>query len=264
MMGSNQSYIAPIPVLSAFIIAEDEADRLPKTLTSLVNLVDDLVLVDSGSQDDTLSIAREFGARTFERAWQGYGPQKRHAEGLCRHDWVLNIDADEVVTPELAEEIRALFRGGAPAKNFFRIRIREVLPGRQAPRRFGKVYDPVRLYNRRAGRYADSPTHDRVMVPKGAAIGQLSGHLIHYSFRSLSHFIYKLNRYSDLQVETQKAAPLWQLRLRLFIEFPFTFAKIYFVRGLITDGRVGFVFAMTYAFARFARIAKFIEQQERR
>ena len=100
--------------LSAFLIVKNEAERLPRTLEALRGLADEIVVVDSGSTDATVEIATSFRARVFIREWPGYGPQKRFAEDQCCHNWLLNVDADEVVTPELATEIRSTIeaRGG--------------------------------------------------------------------------------------------------------------------------------------------------------
>src|SRR5215212_11290934 len=98
--------------LSIFIIAKNEADRLPETLRAVRDLTDDLVLVDSGSTDGTQEVAAEIGVRVVYNPWPGYGLQKRFGEDQCRHEWLLNLDADEVVSPELLAEIRALFVHG--------------------------------------------------------------------------------------------------------------------------------------------------------
>src|ERR671928_1972393 len=107
--------------LSVFIIARNEADRLGATIRAVRELTDDLVVVDSGSTDGTQAVAEALGARVIHNPWPGYGPQKRFAEEQCRHDWLLNLDADEVVPPELAENIRALFAAGEPPLPAYRI-----------------------------------------------------------------------------------------------------------------------------------------------
>ncbi len=123
----------PVPDLSIFIIARDEADRIGRTIAAVRDLSDDIVLVDSGSQDDTVAIAEALGARVLHNDWPGYGPQKRFAEDQCRHNWLLNIDADEVAPPDLVEEIRRSLAGGAPGIDGFRIRIAEIFPGEERP-----------------------------------------------------------------------------------------------------------------------------------
>src|SRR5690606_1893779 len=112
-----------------FIITKNEADRIGETIRAVRGLTDDLVVVDSGSTDATQAIAEELGARIVFNAWPGYGPQKRFAEEQCRHAWLLNIDADEVVPPDLAAEIQTLFARGEPPCQAYRIGIAEVFPG---------------------------------------------------------------------------------------------------------------------------------------
>src|SRR3712207_2493548 len=129
--------------LSIFIIAQNEADRLPETLRAVRDLTDDLVLVDSGSTDGTQAVAQEFGARVIYNPWPGYGQQKRFGEDQCRHPWLLNIDADEVVPGSLAAEIRALFAEGEPERRAYRIRIAEIFPGERAPHALAYALAPV-------------------------------------------------------------------------------------------------------------------------
>ena len=96
--------------LSCCIIAHNEGDRIERCIRAAQPIVDEIVVVDSGSTDDTVAKAKALGAKVFYNAWDGYGPQKRFAEDCASHDWILNLDADEVVTPELAREIAALMR----------------------------------------------------------------------------------------------------------------------------------------------------------
>ena len=214
--------------LSAFVIARNEADRVARCLGPLLELAEEVILVDSGSQDDTVAKAEALGARVIHNDWPGYGPQKRFAEEQCRNDWLLNLDADEVVTPELAAEIRGLFAKGEPPASFYRLKVLEVLPGREKPLKRGRVYRIIRLYDRRAGRYAAHPTFDRVEVPPGADVETLVAPLLHHSFRSLSHMVEKLNRYSDEQAAAADGKSHWGLRLRLLFESPLFLRKVLF------------------------------------
>ncbi|HVL73280.1 MAG TPA: glycosyltransferase family 2 protein [Beijerinckiaceae bacterium] len=252
--------MTPLP-LSIFIIARDEADRIGDTIRAVRALTDDLVVVDSGSTDGTQAVAQALGARVVENPWRGYGPQKRFAEDQCRHDWVLNLDADEVAPPELVSEIRALFAGGEPDRDAYRVPIAEIFPGEGRPHPWAYTLKPVRLYRRSRGRYAASPVHDRVELAPGARVGRLAGVLHHYSVRSLGDQIAKLNRYSDQQAddleERRQAIPTW----RVFVEFPAAFLKAYVGRRHFVRGVYGFLTAMNYAVSRHLRVAKHVERR---
>ncbi len=247
--------------LSIFVITRNEADRLPRTLEAVRALSDDIVVVDSGSTDDTVAIAERLGARVIHRDWEGYGPQKRFAEAQCRHPWLLNLDADEWVPPHLGDEIRALFATGAPTADAYKIRIAEVFPGEAAPHPFAYALPPVRLYRRDIGQYSASPVHDRVDLAPGARVGQLKGVVHHFSVRSIGDQIDKLNAYADQQVADLalrgKSIPVW----RVFFEFPAAFFKAYVLRRHFIRGTYGFITAMNFAFFRWLRVAKDYERR---
>ncbi|KAF0231441.1 MAG: family 2 glycosyl [Beijerinckiaceae bacterium] len=247
--------------LSIFIITRNEADRLPRTLAAIKALSDDIVVVDSGSTDDTVALAAATGARTLYRDWEGYGPQKRFAEEQCRHQWLLNLDADEWIPPHLADEIRVLLAGNGPMADAYEIRIAEVFPGEAAPHPLAYALPPVRLYRRDKGRYSASPVHDRVDLAPGARVARLKGIIHHFSVRSIGDQIAKLNAYADQQVSDLaargKSIPTW----RLLVEFPAAFFKAYILRRHFVRGFYGFITAMNFAFFRWLRVAKDYERR---
>lgn len=247
----------PVPV-SCFIIAKNEADRIGPVIESVAGWVDEVVVIDSGSTDGTVEIARDLGARVVHNDWPGYGPQKRFGEDQCRNDWVLNLDADEVPTDELCQEMIALFDQGDPPTAFFRFRIKLVYPGDSHPRIWADFHNYIRLYDRRAGRFSESPVHDTVQ-PAGGRTVQLRGAAYHFSYRSFSYLVEKLNSYGDLQARTIRKQNPTLLALRLPFEFPVAFTKYYLLRRHFTGGRKGFTFAMINSFFRFLRVVKLLE-----
>ena len=250
--------------LSIFIITKNEADRIGATLDAVRDLSHDIVVVDSGSDDDTCAIAQARGARVVVNAFAGYGPQKRFAEDQCHEPWLLNIDADEICPPALVSEIRSLFEAGEPPHRAYRVPIAEQFPGEGAPHRWSYTIAPVRLYRRDAGRYSASTVHDRVDLAQGVSVGRLRHRIHHRSIRSLSDELRKLNAYSDMQVADLeargKALPAW----RMVSEFPFAFLKAYFLRRHVLRGRYGFLTAMNHAIYRHMRIAKHLERRWRK
>jgi glycosyltransferase involved in cell wall biosynthesis len=249
-----------VPV-SVFVIARDEADRIGPVIAAVRDWVDEVIVVDSGSTDGTADVAAGLGARVVGSDWKGYGPQKRFAETLCRNTWLLNLDADEVVTPALAEEIREVFASGQPACDAYKIRIAEVFPGDTRPAPFAYHLAPVRLYRVDRGRYSESTVHDRVVLEPGTRVGRLTNAVHHFSTRSLSHQLAKLNRYSDMQVADATARGRRIGTVRLWLEFPLAFLKAYVLRRYLFRGAYGYAMAINYAFFRHIRLAKLHERQ---
>ena len=245
--------------ISVFLITRNEEARLPRTLAAL-DWADQIVVVDSGSTDGTEEIAQAAGAEFYHRDWAGYGPQKVFAEGLCRNDWVLNIDADEVVTPELAAEMQAVAASGADPAGY-NIRILNVYPGDQKPRPFANDYNVVRFYHRAAGGYRDHALFDRVVLTGPER--QLKAPIHHHALMSFHHFVEKENAYSTYVAQVAERRSRAGLIVRLVFEMPLSFLKFYFLRRHVFGGWKGFMFALSAAFCRALRLAKLLEAQER-
>ncbi len=245
--------------VSVFIIALNEADRIGATLASVHPIADEIIVIDSGSTDGTAEVCARYGATVVPHAWEGYGPQKRFGETQCRNDWVLNLDADEVLSPALTDALRTLDFSA----DGYRLSIADALPGEPLPGRFAHTTHAVRLYRKSRGSYANSTVHDRVHFPKDATIVALQQRVYHYSMRSVSHAIEKLNRYTTMLANDlttrEKHIPFFYARL---LTEPCTaFFKSYVLRGDILRGWSGFINAWIYAFSRFARLAKHFESR---
>ncbi|WP_439527686.1 glycosyltransferase family 2 protein [Pannonibacter sp.] len=248
--------------LSVFIIARDEADRIADTIRSVKDWVDEVIVIDSGSVDATVAVAEAEGARVVFNAWPGYGPQKRFGEDQCRNDWLFNLDADEVVTSGLAEEIRALMgAGGHLAADGWRVMIRDVYAHEDEPASWAYGYHQIRLYDRRRGRFSASTVHDTVRPEPGARLADLKGIVAHHSIRSLTFQVEKYNRYSTMQVTDMRVRGRSLPRWRLLTEFPFAFLKAYVARKYMRYGWWGLILSLNYAHARFLRVAKAYEAE---
>lgn len=242
--------------ISAFIIAKNEADRIHRAIISVRGLVDEVIVIDSGSTDGTVKIAQQLGAKTCFHEWAGYGPQKIYGETLCRNKWVFNLDADEEATPDTVAEIRALFARGEPAHKAFAMKTICVFPFEDRPRRFAVTMTHGRLYHRDYAGFKDSPIHDSVVLKDGGELKLLKHGLNHYIFRSHAHTVEKVNFYSTMQAEDLFKQGRNPSALRILFTPPWAFFKAYVLRGYVFYGLDGVIRSYIYAFSRLLRIAK--------
>jgi glycosyltransferase involved in cell wall biosynthesis len=243
---------ARAPRLSAFLIVHDEERYLPGCLDSLRGLADEIVVLDDGSSDRTVEIARAAGARVEHREFDDFGHQKQAALALARGEWVLSIDADERVTPELAEEIRRVLADPAAADGYW-IR-REILYLGARLRHGGAGSDWVlRLARRGRTRFALLPVHEHLLVD--GPTRRLRGTMDHLKYRTLDEHIRTMNRYTTVIAERKRERggrfQPWHL-LRIHWEL---FVRLVVKLGIL-DGRAGIVWAGMAAFYGFLKYAK--------
>lgn len=256
--------------LSVIIITLNEAGHIGECLDS-VAFADEIIVVDSGSTDATRDIAAARGAKvTLTDDWPGFGPQKNRALDRAGCDWVLSIDADERVTPELAAEIRAVLRasaGGEPAAggaavppggepSAYRIARLSNFGGRWI-RHSGWWPDHVlRLFRRGTARFKDVAVHESVVTDRPVAT--LKEHFLHYPYDSLEQFIAKINHYSSEAAAMMHARGRRTSVLNAWAHAFWTFVRIYVLRKGFLDGREGFILAMMGAAGSFFRYTKLL------
>ncbi len=246
-----------IPV-SVFIITKNERDRIAKPINSVIDWVEEVIVVDSGSDDGTQELAKNLGARVVFNEWHGYGPQKIFGETLCKNKWLLNIDADEEITPELAEEIRSIFYNKSPEFHAYRMKIQIMSRFAERPFKCAPYHNQIRLYQIDHAGFKSSTVHDSVVAKEGieCKIAQLKNIVLHRSFRSYEHAIAKINRYSGMQAEDMVLRGKKPCGFRIVFEPFIGFWKGYFVRRYCFMGVDGFIEAFIYAFARTLRLMK--------
>jgi glycosyltransferase involved in cell wall biosynthesis len=184
--------------LSACIITFNEADRIARCLEG-VSFCDEIVIVDSHSSDQTREVATRLGARVIERDWPGYRSQKQHATDAARHEWILSVDADEWVTPQLRAEILELKTQGFRGVDGYAIPRLTVYLG--APLRHGNSWPDrkIRLYRRGAARWVGYEVHEKIAVT--GAVGNLRAHLEHDAYRCLDEHLLRADRYARMMAE---------------------------------------------------------------
>jgi glycosyltransferase involved in cell wall biosynthesis len=248
------------PALSVVVITRNEEARIRACLDS-VAWADDIVVVDAESEDKTVRIAREVTERVFVQPWPGFAAQKNFAIEQATGEWVLSLDADETVTPELREEILALLRGGPPLDGYA-MRRRNIFWGRWV--RHGGLYPDwqVRLFRKGRGRFADLAVHEAVRV--AGPTGRLAGVLEHRSYADVSDFLERANRYSTLAAE-EWARSGRPVRVSDLVLRPLgRFLGMYVVARGFLDGWRGFLLAVLYAYYVFVRSAKAWERTKDR
>ena len=247
---------APLPI-SCFIVAMNEADRIEAALTSVKNLADEIIVVDSGSSDNTVEIAKSYGAKTFYREWDGDGGQKRFAEEQCRNDWLLNIDADEWLELNLVWNIYKLFEKTEPNKAVYCLKRGDIYFGDRHLRWHMNLERVPRLYDKRKVRFTPITLHTSLPRLKGQT-GVLDGILFHAHARKIGDMIQKEMNYARTGMRDK---PLFTLLLRLFLDFPQCFLKHYILRRHIFGGKKGFIYSMVRGYVRFLRTAMELEKK---
>jgi glycosyltransferase involved in cell wall biosynthesis len=239
--------------LSVVVITRDAARELAECLASAPFAAEALV-VDSGSGDDTVEVARRSGARVIERGWPGFGKQKQFAVDAAMHDWVLCLDADERVSLPLAASIRDTLARGAPAAAAFALARRNRFLGRWLAHGEGYPDWTVRLFDRRRARWSDDAVHERVIVE--GTVERLGGDLLHASAESLDAYIAKQNHYTTLQAAALHARGDRASAVRVALAPLARFVRFYVFKLGFLDGVAGFAHIAIGAFASFLKYAK--------
>ena len=243
--------------LSVAIITLNAATQLDACLQS-ARFGDEIVVVDSGSSDGTQALAQRHGARVVHQDWLGFGPQKQFAVDAASHDWVLCLDADERVTPELQAAIEYALKD--PSTAAFRFARCNRFLGRYL--RHGEGYPDwsLRLFDRRQARWSDDAVHEKVITQ--GRIGELPGDLLHDSAESLASYLTKQNRYTtlaaDMAFATGKRASLGRIAFSPLLRF----IKFYFIRQGFRDGLPGLIHIVIGCCNSFMKYSKIFERQK--
>ncbi|MCS7152935.1 MAG: glycosyltransferase family 2 protein [Bacteroidia bacterium] len=216
--------------LSAVLITYNAAKHLQRTLKALHEVADEIIIVDSGSQDGTKAIALQFPkVRWFERPFEGYGQQKNYANSLARGRYILSVDADEELSPELRQAI--LQEKGYWKADAYRMLRVAIYCGAEI--RAGDWYPDwkVRLFRRDIGRWSEDPVHERLIIPKGSKVAALSGEMWHYTYDTPEENLLRTSKYARLQAEFLYKSGYKSSWARGFFRFFYRFVKSLFLKG---------------------------------
>lgn len=240
--------------ISVVIITKNEEENLARTLKS-VAWCDEIIVVDSGSTDNTIEIAKQFGAKVFYNTFEGFGKQKAFAVNHAKNNWILNIDADEVVSDELRNSL--LTFSTINVASGYIVSISHHFLGTKF--RFGRecTLKRVRFFNKEKGNFNDSKVHEKVELQGN--IETLNGELIHHSYKSIKHYFEKFNQYTDnAAFELHKKKKRRPLLLNSIL-FPFYFINIYLIQLNILNGVAGLVWSLFSAFYTYVKYCKLEE-----
>lgn len=248
--------------ISAVLIVKNEADSLAACLDRLT-WVDEIVVVDSGSSDKTVDVARRYTDKVFTATeWSGFGVQRQRAQSYATGEWVLMVDADEILTPELIAEIETVISDDRSLDSVYALPRLSYCFGRFI-RHSGWYPDyVVRLYPRQRAGYNAARVHEKLEYPEGLTLKRLHGDMLHYTYRDLEHYLVKSAHYASewaLQREQRgKRASL----LQGFLHGVGCFVRMYIVRAGFLDGRQGLLLALLSAHSTFVKYADLWVRQQ--
>ena len=245
--------------LSVVIITYNEEENILRCIHSVKDLADEILIVDSFSTDHTVEICNSSACKVFLHPFEGYGQQKQFGVDQASNNWILSLDADEVITDELKQEIRTLLQqetipcGGyqIPFYLFYMGRILRHTRGRN-----------LRLFDRTKGRFRYVKVHESVDV--NGPVGMLKEKIIHYSYRDLSHHIQKINTYTTRAAEGYIARGRTFSKAWVAFKFPIGFFIFYIIKLGILEGYPGFLWSFFAAFYGSVKVAKTIEMHEKK
>ena len=251
--------------ISVVIICRDEAHIIGKTIKSVQQITDDVVVVDSGSTDETQQIVRSTGARLIETGWDGYGANKNKGVTIAKYDWILSIDADEIVDNELVSQLQTIIFTAIPI--VYNIRFRAFWGEKMI--RFGEWTNDqhIRLYNRNHSAWNVAAVHEGLVLPKGTTIITLKGFIHHFTSQNLEDFTTKTKLYALLNAEKYYQQGKKAGWIKCNVATGFSFIKNYFFRLGFLDGEAGFIVAKMnawYTWLKYVRLRELRKAENRK
>ena len=238
-------------MLSVIIITKNESDHIGRCLKS-VSWADEIIVLDSGSTDDTVSICKQFTPHVYETDWPGFGPQKQRALDKATGDWVLSIDSDEQITEELKLEIQQAVK--TDAITGFEIPRLSSYCGRQIKHGGWWPDHVLRLFQRNAGHVTDSLVHERIIVE--GTTGRLKSPILHESFTSAEEVLSKINSYSSLNAKMLNGKNAQSSLAKAILRASWTFFRTYIIKASFLDGEQGLMLAISNAEGAYYKYVK--------
>lgn len=240
--------------VSVVVVCKNEAHTIADVVSSVLPLTDDVVVADNGSKDATIEVANKAGAKVITLEWKGFGPTKNAANNAALYDWILSLDADEMVDTELLQQLNTL-----PFKNtneVYELRFRNYLGNKLI--RFGAWGNDkhIRIFNRKKVNWNDEYVHEELIFPPNIKKITLNGFVLHKTAHSVEEFYSKMMIYADLNARRYFKNGKKGYLITLWINPVFDFVKNYFFRLGFLDGSEGFSIARIHAYYTYLKYAK--------
>ncbi len=246
--------------ISATLISYNEEAKIERALASLAGIVDEIVVVDSFSTDSTVEICRRYTDRVIQRAWTGYRDQKQFAVERATHDWILSVDADEVVSEDLRDELKRWRTGSGADAAGYRIRRRTFFLGRWIDHTSWAADWQVRLFDRGAARWEGRRVHESVQVR--GRVGRLDGVLEHYTYASVSEYLVQLENFSRLAAADALERGRRSSWSRMLLLPPIEFLRNFLLQRGFLDGVPGLAASTLSAVSVYFKYLALWELQE--
>lgn len=241
--------------LSVALITHNEEKNLARTLRAVKDIADEIVIIDSGSTDKTEEIALQFGAKFYTESWQGYGKQKNSAIAKCSGEWILNLDADEEVSLQLACEIANIVHEKKEKCKVYKINRTAICFGKVIHHGGWSNQYAIRLFKKNTGYFNDNTVHETFITKE--EIGKIRANILHHTYQDLTDYLQKFNRYTSEGalhlLEKGKEPKLYKIFLNPIVKF----MQMYVLRLGFLDGVEGFVLAVFSASYPLAKYYKF-------
>jgi glycosyltransferase involved in cell wall biosynthesis len=245
-------------MLSVIIITKNEAHNIAQCIGSVM-WADEIIVLDSGSVDETVTICRQYTDHVYETDWPGFGLQKQRALAIAKGDWVLSVDADEVVSAELRSEIEKAIQ--TESVNGYEIPRLSSYCGKQL-RHGGWWPDFVlRLFRRKHGHFTESLVHERIIVQ--GQIGRMNTPLLHNSYENLDEVLRKVNAYSSLGAETLFQKGVRSSLRKAILRAVWMFVRTYILKLALLEGRHGLMHSISSAESVYYKYMKLLELQDK-
>ena len=226
--------------ISAVIITKNEIDRINKCIQSLLLLTDDIIVIDSGSTDGTVKKAKELGAQVYESEWMGYGPTKNFGHSKAKHDWIISIDADESLSPELCAEIKAT---KLDSDHVYAIDRQNFYLGKKIKHSGWSPDWVYRIFDKNKVKWNDNLVHEKLIIPSDLKVEKLKYNLLHDSYRSIEDHKTKVEKYAALRAQIWMDSQNHPSLLKRVLGPFFKGFKSYILKLGFLDGKEGWTIA---------------------